>query len=120
MTGTNLKNLKSAVRSAVVFAKKTLGVNIKPNWHIKELEKEPIDMMGYVVHRNGKMTIRARNYIHGRRLILKYYREHALSLQQARRLTAYKGFFKHTKITYVRKWKKDDNKSFHFILVCHI
>ena len=110
MTGTNRKNLKSAVRSAVKFAKSTLGLNIKPNWQIKELEKEPIDMMGYVIHRNGKMTIRARNLIHGRRLVLTYYREHALTLQQARRLSAYKGFFKHTKITHVKKRKKDDKR----------
>lgn len=110
ITGTNRKNLKSAVRSAVKFTKNTLGLNIKPNWHIKELEKEPIDMMGYVIHRNGKMTIRSRNLIHGRRLILAYYREHALTVQQARRLSSYKGFFKHTKINYVRKWKKDDKK----------
>ena len=110
LTGSNRKNLKSAIRKAVKFAKDKLHITLKGNWHIKALEEEPIDMMGYVIHRNGKMTIRARNYIHGRRLVLTYYREHALNVQQARRLTSYKGFFKHTKLTYVRKWEKDDKK----------
>lgn len=108
--GSNRKNLKSAIRKTIKFVKDKFGLIIKPNWHIKELSQEPIDIMGFVVHRNGKVTIRARNYIHGRRLVLTYYGEHALSLQQARRLTAFKGFFKHSKITYVRKRKKDDKK----------
>ena len=94
----------------VSYANLNNGLTMKDNWHIKELEKEPIDMMGYVAHRNGKITIRARNFLRGRRLVLTYYREHALTLQQARRLSAYKGFFKHTKITHIKKWKNDMNK----------
>lgn len=109
-TGSNRKNIKSTIRKIAKFAKEKMGLTMKDNWHIKELEKEPIDMMGYVAHRNGKITIRARNFLRGRRLVLIYYREHALTLQQARRLSAYKGFFKHTKITHIKKWKNDMNK----------
>ena len=108
--GSNRKNIKSVIRKIAKFAKEKMGLTMKDNWHIKELEKEPIDMMGYVAHRNGKITIRARNFLRGRRLVLTYYREHALTLQQARRLSAYKGFFKHTQITHIKKWKNDMNK----------
>lgn len=109
-TGSNRKNIKSTIRKIAKYAKEKMYLTLKDNWHIKELEKEPIDMMGYVAHRNGKITIRARNFLRGRRLVLTYHREHALTLQQARRLSAYKGFFKHTKITHIKKWKNDMNK----------
>lgn len=108
--GSNRKNLKSAIRKVAKYIKSQFGLEIKPNWHIKNLDEEPIDIMGYVVHRNGKLTIRSRNFLRGRRLVMRYYREHALTLQQARRLASYKGFFKHTHINYVKVWKNDSKK----------
>lgn len=108
--GSNRKNIKSAIRKIAKYAKSKMGLMVKENWHIKNLSEEPIDMMGYVAHRNGKLTIRSRNFLRGRRLILTYHREHALTFQQAQRLSAYKGFFKHTKITHIKKWKNDETK----------
>ena len=108
--GSNRKNLKSSIRKVAKYIKDRFGLTIKLNWHIKALEDEPIDMMGFVIHRNGKLTIRDRNFLRGRRLVLKYYREHALTLQQARRLASYKGFFKHTHINFVKEWKNDNKK----------
>lgn len=96
MTGSNRKNLKSAVRKVIRFTKDTLGLEIKETWHIKDLETEPIDMMGYVFHRSGKRTMRARVFIRGRRMVLRYHARRALTIEQARRLVSYKGFFKHS------------------------
>lgn len=96
MTGSNRKNLKSAVRKVIRFTKDTLGLEIKETWHIKDLETEPIDMMGYVFHRSGKRTMRARVFIRGRRMVLRYHARRVLTIEQARRLVSYKGFFKHS------------------------
>ena len=110
MTSSNRKNLKSAIRKVIRFAKEKLGLTIKPKWHIKSLDEEPVDMMGFVVHRNGKMTIRSRIFIRGRLMVLRYHRKRKLTIEQARRLSSFKGFFKHTKIWHVRERKHSDEK----------
>lgn len=92
----NRRKLKSAVDSLVKYAKDFLGLTIKPNWHIKRLSGCGVDMMGYVAYSNGKITIRARNFIHTRRLVLRYQRTNRLSYKQAKRLVSYKGFFKYS------------------------
>lgn len=106
----NRKNLKSAVRKIIRFAKEKLGLTIKPNWHIKSLDEEPIDMMGFVIHRNGKMTIRSRVFLRGRLMVLRYHRNRKLTIEQARRLSSFKGFFKHTNIWHVKERKNSDEK----------
>lgn len=92
----NRRKLKSAVDSLVKYAKDFLGLTIKPNWHIKRLSGCGVDMMGYVVHADGKVTIRARNFIHARRLVLRRQRTGRISYKQAKRLVSYKGFFKYS------------------------
>lgn len=110
MISGNRKNLKSAVRKFVRFMKDKLELTIKPDWHIKVLNVEPIDMMGYVIHCNGKMTIRSRVFIRGRRMVLRCHRKRVLTIEQARRLSSYKGYFKHTNIWYVKEHKNSDEK----------
>lgn len=110
MMSGNRKNLKSAIRKVIKFAKEKLGLTIKPNWQIKSLDKEPIDMMGFVVHRNGKMTIRSRIFLRGRRMVLRYHRKRTLTLEQARRLSSFKGYFKHTKIWHTKEKKSSNEK----------
>ena len=110
LIGSNRKNIKMAMRKIIKYAKEAFGLIIKTNWHIKDLETEPLDMMGYVIHRNGKLTIRGRVFVRGRRMVLRYHRLHKLTIEQARRLTAYKGHFKHTKIKYVKLSKNCEEK----------
>lgn len=92
----NRRKLRQAVDSLIKYASDVLSLTIKPNWHIKKLTDCGIDMMGYVVRVNGKITIRARNFIHARRLVLRYQRTGVLSYKQAKRLVSYKGFFKYS------------------------
>lgn len=94
------------VDSLVKYADDVLGLTIKPNWHIKKLADCGIDMMGYVVHADGKITIRARNFIHARRLVLRYRRTGVLSCKQAKRLVSYKGFFKYSNCRKVSQQMK--------------
>ena len=90
----NRRKLFKVVKELTVYARDNLHLTIKPNFAIKMLNKEPIDMMGYVIHANGKVTIRARGYIHARRLLLRYENQGYLTLNQSKRLVSYKGCFK--------------------------
>ena len=50
--------------------------------------------MGFVIHGNGKVTIRAKNFIHARRMILRFKSRDDFTYSQAKRLASYKGYFK--------------------------
>jgi len=87
------RNLKSAVRKVIMFANRQFNITIKPNWQICDIDKTPVDMMGYVVHADGNVTIRPRVFLRTRRLALRIMRRGSISYRQAMRLSSYKGFF---------------------------
>ena len=95
MTGSNPDHLREAVSSVIKYAKDTIGLTVKPNWHVKTLDDEPIDMMGYVVHADGHVTIRARIFLRTRRAYLRANRR-TIDVKCARRLMAYNGYLVHT------------------------
>lgn len=101
----NRRKLKKAVERLICYTKEKLHLEIKPTWHIKKLSLEPIDMMGFVIHGNGKITIRAKNFIHARRMLLRQQRE-PLVYGQAKRLASYKGYFKYSDCRKLRKEMK--------------
>lgn len=92
----NKKYLKLAVKKLQKYASENLGITIKDNYSIKNLDNESIDMMGYVLDRRGVVTIRGRNFVHTRRLALRYERNHTITINFARRLISYKGRFKYS------------------------
>lgn len=94
--GSNRRKLRTLVESMIDYADKELHLTIKHNYSIKRLAKEPVDMMGYVVHENGEVTIRSKTFIHARRMILRVLRKGFVTYSQAKRLTSYKGFFKYS------------------------
>lgn len=87
------RDLKSAVRKLVKCVQTNLHLTIKPNWQIQDIDKQPIDMMGYRIYANGKSTIRPRVFIRARRGALRFGRKQILNLRQARRANSYKGYF---------------------------
>lgn len=89
----NRKNLKQAIEQTVSHAA-LYGLSIKPTWAIMEFDRNPIDMMGFRIHRSAKITMRGRNFIKARRMILRT--KDGVALRQAVRLTSYKGYFKHS------------------------
>lgn len=95
LIGGNPEYLKTAVRSMIDFAKREIGLTIKTNYHVKTLACEPIDMMGYVIHPDGHVTIRARIFLRTRRAYLRAKRRR-ITVEVARRLMAYRGYFVHT------------------------
>lgn len=90
------RDLKMAVRKIVRYAKENLGLTIKPNWHIQNIDDAPADMMGYVNHESGKTEIRSRIFLRARRIALRFKRARKIALNSARRITSYKGYFKHS------------------------
>lgn len=91
--GSNRKDLKIAVRQIIKFAKDELGINIKPNWQICCIDDTPLDTMGFLIHADAVITVRPRVFIRARRTILRYLRTGRMTIEQARRLCSYKGYF---------------------------
>lgn len=97
ITGGNRKHLKMAVKHIIKYIKDGLELDIKPNWQICALKDAPIDMMGYIVYRSGKVALRPRNWVKLRRLALRSKRKDGhLSLRQCKRFVAYNGLYKYT------------------------
>lgn len=90
------RDLKSATRKIIQYTFTNLGLTIKSNWHIQSIDDAPIDMMGYVDRSSGKVTIRSRIFLRARRMALRYLRRRRLTIQQARRIASYKGYFDHS------------------------
>lgn len=95
LIGSDRRNLKMAARNLIQYVKAEIGLTIKPNWNIKNITDEPIDMMGYVIHGDGHVTIRARIFLRTRRAFLRASRR-TMTVDFARRLMAYYGYFVHT------------------------
>lgn len=94
----NRNALYDAVKKIIAWTYENFGWEIKPEWHIRDIDKFNIDMMGYVIHADGSATIRARNFIHSRRIALRFKN---MCLKQAKRLLSYKGFYKYSDSKYV-------------------
>ena len=105
-TSPNRRKLLKAIRHTRQYAEEEIHLTIKPNFAIHKFADAGIDMMGYVVHQNGKVTIRAKAFIHARRMILRYQQNEKLSYKQAKRLVSYAGYFKHSDCRAIyRKYK---------------
>ena len=93
------RDLKMAVKAFEDYLHSFLGLEIKPNHHIKPTSQEPPDMMGFVVSRECT-TIRARTFVRARRALIRAWRRMQLHLPiylaNAQRIVSYRGYFKHT------------------------
>jgi RNA-directed DNA polymerase len=101
LTGSSRKDLKTAVKRLCEYLR-GMGLEIKSVWHIKELAREPIDMMGYVIRRD-RTTIRARIFLRARRQFMRAWRWVSaggyITIETARRLVSYRGYFRHSNST---------------------
>lgn len=90
------KNLKKAVELLSGFMEKALGFTLKPNWHIREIDKTGVDMMGFVIYHGGKIAIRGRDFIRARRMAIRRLTGSIFEKPRAERTMSYKGFFKNS------------------------
>lgn len=82
-----LKKMQSAIGQFLAGE----GLAVKPNWVIRDLDKQPIDFVGYQFLRNGKVLIRKRIWKNARRLMLRII-HHGLGIVRARRFMSYYGY----------------------------
>ena len=93
--GKNRQHMAMAIEHTAEYCERELGQIIKPGWQILPLRDHPIDMMGFLVYRSGRMGIRDRNFIRARRIILRSEPD-GLTARQARRIMSYKGYIDHS------------------------
>lgn len=94
LMGHDKSNLKMAVRMLSRYMSKALRVELKP-WKICVVDKEPIDMVGYVFY-SYKTTIRPGIFVRAMRAFRKAGKTERISLRLAYRCISYYGYFKHS------------------------
>lgn len=88
------KDLLAAVREAVAFCRE-LCLGVKPGWQALDIRRSGIDLMGFVVHAGGGVSLRPRLYVRVRRIYLRLMRRKVPSLSQAMRACSYLGWLVH-------------------------
>ena len=101
--GNNKKELKKAIKEVEVYMLKNLDLELH-EWTVKDVNEEPIDMMGYIIGFK-RTTIRYRIFKRARRQFIRainWLKHNAyLSLLRARKIIAYFGYFKYSDSDYV-------------------
>lgn len=106
--GSNKKNLKIAVNKLSAYLMKEYGLEIKPNYEIKEIAKEPVTMMGFTIFSDGKVKIRRKNFVKIRRAFIRT-SSGKFGIEAARRCSAYNSYFANTDTQDV--WKLPHGKN---------
>lgn len=102
MIGSRKRDLEKAVKLTVNKATE-MGLEIKPNYQVKQIDGNNIDMLGYKIYRTHT-EIRGRTYLRVRRAFRRASR--CLTEVLARKCLSYYGYLKHTNSRrFQRKWK---------------
>lgn len=102
MIGSRKIDLKKAVKLTVQKASE-MGLQIKDNYQVRQIEGNNIDMLGYKIYRTHT-EIRGRTYLRVRRSFRRARKR--LTEGVARKCLSYYGYLKHTDSRrFQRKWK---------------
>lgn len=102
MIGSQKRDLKRVVGLVVQKAEK-IGLEIKDNYQIKEIDGNAIDMIGFKIYRTHT-EIRGRIYLRVRRSFWRARKR--ITLRIAKKCVSYYGYLKHTDSKRIqRKWK---------------
>ena len=94
--GSNKKHMKSAVKQMKRYLKDNLGLTLKENEQLFELDSRDIDMMGYRI-RTNKTSVRKRIFNRANRLYRSIQRNgYEMDLITAYRAISYYGYFVHS------------------------
>lgn len=99
LMGHDKSDLKIAVRMLTRYMAKTLKVELKP-WKVCVVDKEPIDMVGYVFY-SYKTTVRPGIFVRAMRAFRKAQKADRISLHLAYRCISYYGYFKNSDSRHV-------------------
>lgn len=102
MVGSQKRDLKRAIRLVIQKAEK-IGLEIKDNYQIKEIDGNAIDMMGFKIYRTHT-EIRGRIFLRVRRSFRMARKR--LTFRTAKKCISYYGYLKHTDSRKIqKKWK---------------
>lgn len=102
LTGPDRRNLKMAFNQLSKYLKKQYCLDLKIA-HIRRWSDAPPDIMGYIVHRDGTITIRGRTFVRAKRAFTRADGKEVIALAQARRIVSMKGYFKNSDCQPARK-----------------
>lgn len=105
--GTNLKNIKMAVKHFRKWMRENLKIKLKELDEWIDLQSGYIDMMGFCISRK-KMIVRNRIFRRYRKDINKVRRTGIITLKQARRIISRDGWLKNADCNYWKKKNKAD------------
>ena len=99
-------DLKIVINKFNSYIKNTLGLEIKEGSTLFKVDSMPIDMMGYKIYRAHTET-RKRIFLKSRKYFIKYKdRRNVMTINDARSITSYFGYIKHTdSFNFCRKYK---------------
>ena len=105
LCSTDRRNLLMATRKLISYLRASFDLEIKPDWNIRKHTDCGIDMMGYVITAKGKLRVRPRVFLRARRAFMRSAAgDDRLKIQ--RRVSAYYGYFKATRIQTLRRAKQ--------------
>lgn len=102
MIGSQRRDMEKAVKQVIKKAE-YMGLVIKPNYQVKPIDGNCIDMMGYKIYRTHT-EIRGRIFLRVRRSFRRARKR--ITLRTAKKCISYYGYLKHTNSKrIIRKWK---------------
>lgn len=102
LIGSRKRDLEKAVNLVIQKAQE-MGLQIKPNYQVRQIGSNAIDMMGYKIYRTHT-EIRGRIFLRVRRAFKKA--RNQISERIARKCLSYYGYLKHTNSKkIIKKWK---------------
>ena len=102
LVGSQRRDMEMAVKRVVKKAEE-MGLEIKPNYQVKPIDGNCIDMMGFKIYRTHTV-IRGRIFLRVRRSF-RIARKH-VTIRAAKKCISYYGYLKHTNSKrIIRKWK---------------
>lgn len=102
LIGSQKRDMNKAVKQ-VIMKSKEMGLEIKPNYQIKPIDGNCIDMMGFKIYRTHT-EIRGRIFLRVRRSF-RIARNH-ITIRTAKKCISYYGYLKHTNSKrIIRRWK---------------
>ena len=102
MIGSQRRDMEKAVKQVIKKAE-YMGLVIKPNYQVKPIDGNCIDMMGYKIYRTHT-EIRGRIFLRVRRSFRRARKR--IALRTAKKCISYYGYLKHTNSKrIIRRWK---------------
>jgi len=95
MFSPNKRDLHKKRKLIEKFIKEKENLSIKDNWKLYKVDSRPIDFIGFYFYRDH-VTIRDNIYLRIKRRAVKISKKGNLSVKDARGMTSYWGYIKHT------------------------